>query len=64
MLSFLDIVLLLAVAGILALAVRGYRKGRKNGGCSCGSGGCAGCTGCGSGQTECAACRRKQEEKG
>ena len=36
-----DVLILLAVAGMIALAVRAIRGGKKRGGCGCG---CEGCT--------------------
>jgi cobalamin synthase len=42
--SILDILLLLLMAAVLALAVRSLWKARKKGGCQ---GDCAGCPGCG-----------------
>ena len=39
--NFWDILILLAMAGIIALALRAMRGKGKTGGCSCGCSGCA-----------------------
>ena len=36
-----DILILLILAGIIALALRALRGKKRSGGCSCGCGGCA-----------------------
>ena len=50
-----DILILLAVAGMVGLAVLSLRKGKSSGchgggSCSCGCGSCAGCPGCAASQ--------------
>lgn len=55
--NYMNILLILMLAAVVALAVRSLIRNKKAGSCACG-GSCGACPGCGA----CAACRRAEEE--